>query len=378
MVGMRSLHISNLSEVFVLLGANIDYWLAIAPAARDELERWQDRAQANPDPALREQSLKKLSSEALNSEGATIFTLLALRSSRRRLIRLIVAYQTMYDYLDAVNEEPAFSSLNDGLQLHRALLDTVQCSSTKTDYYAGHSGRDDGEYLYALVNACRDVLNALPHKTAVTPTLTAAIERCSEAQAHNHASVVEGYDSLIHWSERQAPGSGYLWWELAAAGVSSLALHAVLAAAATPGMTSYEAQRIGDAYFPAVCAISALLDSLIDLERDANTTNHRFAGHYTSSDQAAERYAAIIVDAEAQLGRLEQARRHRVLLAGVLSYYLSARGARSELAHTVAEKATNATSFTIWPVLIIMRIRRLRHTAGLCKRRRQYNAAAAE
>ena len=176
---------------------------------------------------------------------------------------------------------------------------------------------------------------------------------------------------MIDWSERQAPDSGYLWWEIAAAGASSLAVHALLAAAATPSTTAHEAQRIGAAYFPAVCAISALLDSLIDLERDANTTNHRFAAHYTSSDQAAERYAAIIIDADAQLSRLQQARQHKILLAGVLGYYLSAREANSEFAYTITEKATNAVSSTIWPILAAMRIRRIKHAAAIFKQRHQ-------
>lgn len=371
MVGMRSLRLSSLNEVFALVAVNVDYWLTIAPTARDELKRWQDHARSISDPVLREQALKKLSTEALNSEGATIFALLAPRANRGRLICLIVAYQAMYDYLDAVNEEPAFSPLHAGLQLHHALLDTVQRDHTNTNYYTNRAGRDDGGYLSALVDTCRDRLSALPCRTAVTPTLVVAIKRCSEAQAHNHAGAVEGYDSLIDWAKRQAPESGYLWWELAAAGVSSLALHAVLAAAATPGMTSYEAQRVGAAYFPSVCSISALLDSLIDLERDANTTNHRFAAHYISSDHAAERYAAIIVDAETQLCRLRQARRHKALLAGVLGYYLSAHEARSEFAYTVTEKATNAASSTIWPVLTVMRIRRLKHTTRLFKHRHQ-------
>jgi tetraprenyl-beta-curcumene synthase len=371
MVGMRSLRLSRLNEVFALVAVNVDYWLTIAPTARDELKRWQDHARLISDPVLREQALKKLSTEALNSEGATIFALLAPRANRGRLICLIVAYQAMYDYLDAVNEEPAFSPLHAGLQLHHALLDTVQRDHTNTNYYTNRAGRDDGGYLSALVDTCRDRLSALPCRTAVTPTLIVAIKRCSEAQAHNHAGAVEGYDSLIDWSKRQAPESGYLWWELAAAGVSSLALHAVLAAAATPGMTSYEAQRVGAAYFPSVCSISALLDSLIDFERDANTTNHRFAAHYISSDHAAERYAAIIVDAETQLCRLRQARRHKALLAGVLGYYLSAHEARSEFAYTVTEKATNAASSTIWPVLTVMRIRRLKHTTRLFKHRHQ-------
>jgi tetraprenyl-beta-curcumene synthase len=369
MVGMKLLRIPSLRDLLALIAANIDYWLTVAPTARGELQHWQHCAQSIPDPVLREQALKKLSSESLNSEGATIFALLAPRASRRRLIRLIVAYQVMYDYLDAVNEEPAFSPLDYGLQLHRALLDTMQSRQTSTDYYANHIKHDDGGYLNALVGTCRDTLSTLPFKEAITPTLAVAIKRCGEAQAQNHASAVEGHDQLIQWSEQQAPDSKYLWWELTAAGVSSLAIHALLAAAATPKMTSHEAHSIGAAYFPAVCAISALLDSLIDLARDANTTNHRFATHYTSSGQAAERYAAIIADAEARLNGLRQAQRHKTLLIGVLGYYLSASEARNGFALAVTTRAINAASPAILPILAIMRIRRLKHAAALSRKR---------
>jgi tetraprenyl-beta-curcumene synthase len=318
---------------------------------------------------LREQALKKLSSEALNSEGVAVFALLAPRASRRKLIRLTVAYQVMHDYLDGVNEDPPFSAVRDGLQLHRALLDAVQSPQAPTDYYSHHSEYDDGGYLSALVRTCRDALDTLPSMEVVTPALIVAAKRCGEAQAYNHAGPEKGYDQLVRWSKQQIPDSGYLWWELAAAGVSSLAIHALLAAAATPKMTSREAWRIGAAYFPAVCAISTLLDSLIDLAGDADTTNHRFAAHYTSSGQAAKRYAAIIADAEARLGGLRRARRHRTLLTGVLGYYLSAPEARSEFARPVTSRAIGAVSPAIWPILAIMRIRRLKHAAALSRKR---------
>ncbi len=302
--------------------------------------------------------MKKLSSEGLNSEGAAIFALLVLRKNRPKLVRLIVAYQVMYDYLDGVNEEPAFSTLRDGLRLHHALLNTLWPDVNQADYYERHLEHDDGDYLDALVHACRNALNALPAKTVVKPTLAIALKRCSEAQAHNHARVAEGDKQLIDWSSKQASDGRYLWWELSAAGVSSLALHALLAAAATPGMTRDEAQLIDAVYFPAVCAISALLDSLIDIERDRDTASHSFTSHYTSSTLTARRCAAIVTDAESQIDRLRQAQQHKILLTGVLGYYLSAREAHTEYARAVMNNVKNAVSTTIWPVLVVMRIRR--------------------
>jgi tetraprenyl-beta-curcumene synthase len=366
MAGMKPLRIPNPRDALALLTTGITYWLTIAPTARSELRRWKRYARSIPDPVLRGHALGKLSNEALNPEAAAFFAVLAPKTSRSRLVRLIVAYQAMYDYLDAVNEEPT-SSLSDGLQLHRVLLDTVQFQRTSTDYYTHHPQNNDGGYLDALINTCRDALDIFPSRVALTPALITAAKRCGEAQARNHAVLIEGYDQLIDWSEKQARGSEYLWWELAAAGISCLAIHALFAAAATPKTTAHEARSIDAAYFPPVCAISALLDSLIDLPHDADTINHSFAAHYTSSSHAAERYAAIIADAEEQLSGLWHARRHRIILAGITGYYLSAPEAQTTFAHTVATRAIRAASPVIWLILAVMRIRRLKHTTALSK-----------
>jgi tetraprenyl-beta-curcumene synthase len=367
MAGMKPPRIPNPRDALALLTTGITYWLTIAPAAQSELRRWKHHARSIPDPVLREHALRKLSTEALNPEAAAFFAVLAPKTSRPRLIRLIVAYQAMYDYLDAVNEEQIFSPLRDGLQLHRALLDTMQSRQTSTDYYTHHPEHDDGGYLNALINTCRDLLDTFPSRAALTPALIAAAKRCGEAQARNHAVSIEGYDQLSDWSERQAPYSGYLWWELAAAGISCLAIHVLFAAAATPKTTAHEAQCIDAAYFPPVCAISALLDSLIDLPHDADTINHSFASHYTTSNHAAERYAAIIANAQERLSGLRHARRHRVILTGIIGYYLSAPEAHNTFAHTVTTRAISTTSPAIWPILVIMRIRRLRHTVVLSR-----------
>lgn len=364
MAGMKPLRIPNPRDVLALLTTGITYWLTIAPTARSELRRWQRYAQSIPDPVLRRHALEKLSSEALNPEAAAFFAVLAPKTSRSRLVRLIVAYQAMYDYLDAVNEASILSPLQDGLQLHRALLDTVKPQRARTNYYAHHPRSDDGGYLNALISECRDLLATLPSRVALTTALATAAERCGEAQARNHAVLVNGHDQLVRWSEKQV-SCGYLWWELVAAGISCLAIHALFAAAATPKTTPQEAERVDRAYFPPVCAISAMLDSLIDLPHDAGTANHSFAGHYSSSDHAAERYAAIIADADKQLAGLRYPRRHRIILAGITGYYLSAPEARYTFARPVTSRAISVASPVIWPILVGMRIRRLKHAAAL-------------
>lgn len=366
MAGMKTLRIPNLRDTFALFTTGITYWLTIAPTARSEIRRWKRHALSIPDPMLRRHALVKLSNESLNPEAAAFFAVLAPKTNRLKLVRSIVAYQAMYDYLDAVNEEPTLSSLRYGLQLHSALLDTVQLRRASDADYTPDPHHDDGGYLNALINACREGLDSFPSRVALTPALVVAAQRCGEAQARNHAVSLEGYHQLIDWSEKQSPcNSGYQWWEIAAAGISCLAIHALFAAAATPKITPREAQSIDTAYFPPICAISALLDSLIDLPYDSNTINHSFASHYATNSHAAERYAAIVSDADEQLSRLRHARRHRIILAGIVGYYLSAPEAHNKFAHTVTTRAIGTASPVIWPILAVMRVRRLKHTAAL-------------
>jgi tetraprenyl-beta-curcumene synthase len=354
---MRPKSTSYPHEIIALVSAGVVYWLTIYPRARLEIRRWRRWARRIPDPALRAQALYKLTHERLNPEAAAFFAVLAPRRHRRSLVRLMVDFQIAYDYLDAINEEPATAALRNGLQLHRALNDAVSSRPSETDYYRYHPQHDDGGYLLELVRACSAALRTLPSAAALEPLLLHAAERCGEAQSRNHAALVEGHEQLIEWADAQADKGEYLWWELAAAGISCLGLHALFAAAACT-TTLAEAERIDTAYYPPICAISALLDSLVDHDDDASGTNHSFVGHYPSASLTAERFAAITTEARALCGVLANHRRHAVILAGIASFYLSAPGASTELARPAATRTLACLGASSVPILAVMRLRR--------------------
>jgi tetraprenyl-beta-curcumene synthase len=335
----------------------ITYWLRIVPGARRELRAWEHRARCIPNPLLRELALEKLSKERLNPEAAACFAVLAPPRSRSRCVRLIVAYQLVYDYLDAVNEQPAYTPLAEGLHLHRALTDAVAGTGPIAAYYRHHHQHEDAGYIPLFVHACRDALREVS-ADHLTPLLIEAADRCGEAQSRNHATVAEGHGQLVAWSRSQASGTGYLWWELAAGGISCLSIHALFAAAADPVTTVAEARQVDAAYFPPICAISALLDSLVDYTADAETTNHSFVAHYDSSTHAADRFIAIIEDATSHTNRLRHHRHHAVILAGLASFYLSAPEARIGFARLVARRTIDSLGATTTPMLAVMRLRR--------------------
>ncbi len=354
---MQTSRTASAREFFALVMTGIEYWVTIYPRARREINRWKRRARRIPDPALRAAAQATLNSEHLNPEAAAFFAVLASRRCRASLVRVIVDFQIAYDYLDSINEDDLSAPLSNGLQLHRALIDAVSPDASCADYYEHHPQSDDGEYLAELVRACQGAMRELPSAVAIEPVLVSAAERCGQGQSHNHAMLVEGQTQLVEWTSTQAGRGGYLWWELAAAGISCLSVHALFAAAACE-TTRQEAERVDEAYFRPICAISALLDSLVDAPKDVGTTNHNFFAHYDTCAQAAERFAAITAEARALLGALRNHCRHMVILAGIASFYLSAPEASTDFARPVALRTLDCLGPTSAPILAVMRLRR--------------------
>ena len=174
---------------------------------------------------------------------------------------------------------------------------------------------------------------------------------------------LEGSAQLIEWTAGQPAGGSYLWWELAAGGISCLAIHALFAELAA-GVSPEEGRQIDAAYFPPVCAISALLDSLIDQAKDSQTDNHSFMAHYETRALAARRFAEIAEEARALMRPLRRRRQHGVILAGIASFYLSAGEAQSQLARPVTRSTLESLGSLTAPLLAVMRLMRRNHLAA--------------
>ncbi len=364
---MQTKRSSKPLELATLLTSGASYWLHINPLARREIDHWKRRASAIPNETLRAQALHKLTGERLNPEAAAFFAILAPRRHRKQLIRLIVAFQVVYDYLDAINEAPQTASVQNGLWLHRALNDAVTAQPSAGDYYRYHPQKDDGGYINELVDVCRVEIARLQLQPALREILLGATERVGTAQTRNHAVRVDGQDQLVTWAGASSGRDRYLWWELAAGGISSLGIHALFAAAASRA-TVDEARSVDAAYFPPICAISALLDSLVDYADDTETNNPSFVGHYPAG-VAARRFGEITHEACTLLRPLKHGRRHVVLLAGIASFYLSAHEAHSPFAHPVMESTLDQLGPITRPILAVMRL--MRRHAGVSSTQQQ-------
>ncbi len=320
---------SAAAATVALVRANARFWPAVFPQVQRELRAWDRRAQTIPDAALREQALEKLRHERFNTEVAATLATLVPAPRRRDVTEAIVALEVMYDYLDGISEQPGSDPLADGRQLYCALTDVVVLpAGPLADHYRHHPRGDDGGYLAALAATARRALWSLPAASVVAPTLRAVLARCGEAQTRTHATARLGVAQLEAWAAAQPEADRLRWSEVAAgAAASVLAGHALVALAGDPATTTADAERVAAAYF-ATCALTTLLDSLVDADVDALTGAHPYLGYYASEAEATERLGLLAHEAAVAVEGLPRAPHHVMTMAGAVAFYLSAPAAR--------------------------------------------------
>jgi tetraprenyl-beta-curcumene synthase len=353
MSSRRSL--STSSPGVALAVANARYWTSVAPIARAQLRRWEHRAGAIPDPALRAIALAKLQGERFNAEVAATLATLAPRPRRARTVEAIVALQVLYDYLDGLTEQPAPDPLRDGRRLSLAFTDALGAGPAQMGDYFRHHRSDDGGYLAALSATTSAALAGLPAWSAVSEAALRSGARCAEAQVRVHAAPRAGAAQLEEWARAQAASTTLQWREFMAGAVSSvLAVHALIAAAANARTTPAEAAAIDSAYL-SISALSTMLDGVIDYEQDSSSGEAWYVSHYDSRAVLADQVVAVVRDAKRQARTLPNAAHHTITLVGVVAYYTSAPQATRGIAAPLARRVNDELGPLIAPTLAVMR-----------------------
>ena len=368
------------------------YLLAILPQVGRELEQWHTRAASIPDRQLRASANEALRKRG-NVEGAALFATLVPGTRRHAAVRALVAYQTAYNYLDALSELPSADPIANARKLHQALLVALEPGAQHPAYYEHgpqyeHSPQHehspehadamqcaDGGYLQAIVDACREALVDLPSYALVAPTARVAAARIVDYQALNLSRGQGGHGALERWATEATPlGSGLAWWETAAASGSSLAVHALIAAAATPDLDQRDIAEIDRAYHPWIGALHSLLDSLVDRREDRDGGRLCLLDHYPStyaatrladpaphyaSTYAATRLADLALRSKRACEHLPGARAHRVIVTAMASYYLSAPERDTAEAQEIARALTAVLGRPLSVAIAMFRARRL-------------------
>jgi tetraprenyl-beta-curcumene synthase len=306
-----------------LAGATRNYWLGVFPDACREVRVWRARAAKIPDPMLRRLALQAHGQKRGNLEGAAAFAAFAQPAGRHAAVRAVVAYQTMFDYLDNLSEEPNEDPIANGRALNDALLAAVTPGEPHRDYYALRRHGEDGGYLHALIATCRTALTALPSFATIAELARTATERVATYQSLNHGDGNGRHDSFERWARDSGKAHARLrWWETGAAAGSTLDLLALIAAATDPALDRSVAKTLGAAYFPWVGALHSLLDSLADRAEDLATGRRGLIDYYRSPDEAADRIATIATEAMSQVSELPGGYSHTLIVAAMTSFYL--------------------------------------------------------
>jgi tetraprenyl-beta-curcumene synthase len=288
------------------------------------------RATEIPDEVFRRDALSALDRKRGNTHGAGMFwTLPRVRSPC--LLRLLVTYQIMWDYLDTVSESGAMAGQANGLQLHLALVDALDPSRPIADYYRHDPSCEDGGYLCALVLACREFCIQLPSFQCVRSLLVREAARVN-VQAINHDLDPVSRDAgLRKWVTSEFPDSWDVqWFELAAAAGANIAIYALFALAAEPVCDDTQIARAYRTYFPWGSALATMLDSFVDQEEDAANGDQCYVAYYETPELATRHIARLIQRCLHETQTLGNSERHRLIAACMVAMYLSKDSARTE------------------------------------------------
>jgi tetraprenyl-beta-curcumene synthase len=319
----------------------------VLPASARELKAWHERALEIPDPELQRQALMSLTTKRFHADGGTVYATAAASEYVHILVKLIVALQTISDYLDNLCDRSTSLDPADFRQIHLAMLDAVTLDGGVHDYYACRSEKNDGGYLSALVRTCQDQIAQLPGYPLVQSAVQWLVSLYCDLQVHKHVRVEEREPRLQNWYEQHKaihtskadPGSragddaaapvlipeigDLTWYEFSAATGSTLGMFMLFLAASDDELTERDVDVILRAYFPWIGGLHILLDYFIDQEEDLAGGDLNFVAYYDSPERAYQRLNDFASRSLRALEDLPSPRFHRLVLQGLVGMYFS-------------------------------------------------------
>ncbi|MFC5700442.1 tetraprenyl-beta-curcumene synthase family protein [Cohnella faecalis] len=295
----------------------------ILPEVRSELASWRKVAETIPDAELRKQALDSMNAKQFHCEGGGVYAAANLER-RDILIPLIVALQTISDYLDNLCDRSTSLDPEDFRLLHRSMLDAVTPEAPLGDYYAFRDEKDDGGYLHALVRKCQTCVSALPSYSLVQRHVRVMVSLYGDLQVYKHIDRSKREDELLAWWDKHAGSYPELRWnEFAAATGSTLGMFMLFLAASDEKLDARQADLIRDAYFPSICGLHILLDYLIDQAEDESGGDLNFCSYYAGQDDLNERMDRMVKAARKSADELPFSSFHRMIVEGLIALYLS-------------------------------------------------------
>lgn len=306
-----------------LLTMTTRMFLTVRPAAHACLRRWKERARAIPDPELKRQAEASIAAKTFHCEGGALLGLLA-GEHYRDAIEFIVAYQTISDYLDNLCDRSTSQDPEDFRALHESMLHALTPAAPLADYYRHRFQRNDGGYLAALVQTCRNVLTRLPGYALGASAVRELAGLYIDLQVHKHVRPDERLPRLQAWfDEHRQNLPPMAWYEFAAACGSTLGVFGIMSQLFHPSATKERIAALQRAYFPWVQGLHILLDYLIDQEEDRAGADLNFCACYPRHEDTILRLGHFYRQAQVSVAHLPDAKFHLLLNRGLLGIYLA-------------------------------------------------------
>lgn len=295
----------------------------ILPEVRAELGGWRKMAESIPDPELRKQALDSMTAKEFHCQGGAVYAAANL-GSRDVLIPLIVALQTISDYLDNLCDRSTSLDPGDFRLLHRSMLDAVTPGAPLANYYELRDEQDDGGYLHALVKRCQSCAERLPSYPLVQEEVRYLVSLYGDLQVYKHIDKNQREARLLEWWARHSVHFPELKWnEFAAATGSTLGMFMLFLAASDEKLDPSGGRAIRESYFPSINGLHILLDYLIDQAEDELGGDLNFCSYYESQEELEDRMLRMVRAARESADRLPFARFHRMIVEGLVALYLS-------------------------------------------------------
>lgn len=317
---VQSVHSSHKDSQRIILTHYIFHTL---PLVKKELHRWKKTALNCTDPLLQIQALSSIETKDFHCYGGAVFAISG-NHQENLLIQLIVAYQTICDYLDNLCDRNACLDGDAFRQLHIALQDALQPGVARSDYYHDYPNQNDGGYLAQLVDECHRCIRQLHSYPAVQPEVLKLVQYYIDLQVNKHIDWTQREKSLIAWAENHLKNYPDIYWqEFAAASGSTLAVFALFALATRSLVKPEQVQAVTDGYFPWICGLHILLDYFIDREEDRQGGDLNFTFYYDDEEMTLNRLKQFIRQSHNHLNHIENPIFAKTVTEGLLALYLS-------------------------------------------------------
>jgi tetraprenyl-beta-curcumene synthase len=297
----------------------------VQPVLEAEFASWYQRAQSIPDPELRKQALASMDTKKFHCQGGAVYAAQVIPHVHT-IVPLIVAYQTISDYLDNLCDRSTSLDPVDFRQLHLSMQDALTPGAPLRDYYLYRQEKDDGGFLAGLVETCQACIEKLPSYAKVQSRVLELSVLYSDLQVYKHIAEEQREDRLLAWWEPFSQQFPQIYWqEFAAVTGSTIGIFALFCLATERELQEGTIEAVISAYFPWICGLHILLDYLIDLEEDRLGGDLNFVSYYQSEREATERLQYFVKQAKASVVRLPNPAFHRMIVDGLIAFYLADR-----------------------------------------------------